>query len=100
MAYNPMPSEKLANFSDGIFLSSYHRHSHIGDGGFQVNVRNHTDLKGGIITSSAKAETDGQNRFQTATLSRSDLQNHSRYDAEGFGIGVSGSISGQSLGQT
>ncbi|RPD82962.1 hypothetical protein EGK74_14025, partial [Neisseria weixii] len=71
-----------------------------GDDGFQVNVKNHTDLKGGIITSSEAAEQNGRNRFQTATLSRSDLQNHSRYDAEGFGIGVSGSISGQSLGQT
>ncbi|RPD83077.1 hemagglutinin, partial [Neisseria weixii] len=71
-----------------------------GDGGFQVNVRNHTDLKGGIITSSEAAEQNGRNRFQTATLTQSDIRNHSRYDAEGFGIGVSGSISGQSLGQT
>ncbi|RPD83039.1 hemagglutinin, partial [Neisseria weixii] len=42
-----------------------------GDGGFQVNVKNHTDLKGGIITSSEAAEQNGRNRFQTATLSRS-----------------------------
>ncbi|RPD83169.1 PspA, partial [Neisseria weixii] len=65
-----------------------------------MNVGNHTDLKGGIITSSEAAEQNGRNRFQTATLTQSDIRNHSRYEGGGFGIGVSGSISGQSLGQT
>ncbi|WP_421522786.1 hemagglutinin repeat-containing protein [Neisseria yangbaofengii] len=71
-----------------------------GDDGFQVNVANHTDLKGGIITATETAETAGRNRFQTASISHSDIENHSRYEGDGFGIGVSGSISGQSLGQT
>ncbi|PJO77013.1 hemagglutinin repeat-containing protein, partial [Neisseria sp. N177_16] len=70
-----------------------------GDDGFQVNVKNHTDLKGGIITSSEAAEQNNRNRFQTDTLNQSDIRNHSRYDADGFGIGVSGSLSGQTLGQ-
>ncbi|WP_421522848.1 hemagglutinin repeat-containing protein [Neisseria yangbaofengii] len=71
-----------------------------GDDGFQVNVANHTDLKGGIITATETAETAGRNRFQTASISHGDIENHSRYEGDGFGIGVSGSISGQSLGQT
>ncbi len=71
-----------------------------GDDGFQVNVANHTDLKGGIITATETAESEGRNRFRTASISHSDIENHSRYEGDGFGIGVSGSISGQSLGQT
>ncbi|WP_421522855.1 hemagglutinin repeat-containing protein [Neisseria yangbaofengii] len=71
-----------------------------GDDGFQVNVANHTDLKGGIITATETAESEGRNRFQTASISHGDIENHSRYEGDGFGIGVSGSISGQSLGQT
>ncbi|WP_421522852.1 hypothetical protein [Neisseria yangbaofengii] len=67
-----------------------------GDDGFQVNVANHT----GIITATETAETAGRNRFQTASISHGDIENHSRYEGDGFGIGVSGSISGQSLGQT
>ena len=70
-----------------------------GDDGFQVNVKNHTDLKGGIITATETAEQNGLNRFQTATLTQSDIRNHSRYDADGFGIGVSATLSGQTLGQ-
>ncbi|WP_165011082.1 hypothetical protein [Neisseria yangbaofengii] len=63
-------------------------------------MANHTDLKGGIITATETAETAGRNRFQTASIGHSDIENHSRYEGDGFGIGVSGSISGQSLGQT
>ncbi|MBF0803307.1 hemagglutinin repeat-containing protein [Neisseria sp. 19428wB4_WF04] len=70
-----------------------------GDDGFQVDVSNHTDLKGGIITSTEAAEQNGRNRFQTATLTQSDLQNHSRYEGESFGLGVSGGMSGEALGQ-
>ena len=61
-----------------------------GDGGYRVSVRQHTDLKGGLITSTAKAEAENRNRFQTATLAHSDIQNHSRYSGTGFGIGAAG----------
>ncbi|MDO4907526.1 hemagglutinin repeat-containing protein [Neisseria sp.] len=81
---------RSVNQQSGIFA---------GDGGFQVDVRNHTDLKGGIITSTETAEQNGRNRFQTATLSRSDIQNHSRFEGESFGLGVSGGMSGEALGQ-
>ncbi|MCQ9327751.1 hypothetical protein NQ012_12745, partial [Neisseria dentiae] len=67
--------------------------------GFQANIKEHTDLKGGIITATEAAEQNGRNRFQTATLSHSDIENHSRYQGEGYGIGMSGSVSGERLGQ-
>ncbi|MCQ9327724.1 hypothetical protein, partial [Neisseria dentiae] len=60
--------------------------------GFQANIKEHTDLKGGIITATEAAEQNGRNRFQTATLSHSDIENHSRYEGDGFGIGISGSV--------
>ncbi|MFU2055628.1 hypothetical protein ACLRAA_12045, partial [Gallibacterium anatis] len=55
-----------------------------GDEGYQVNVRQHTDLTGGLITSTAQAEADGKNSFSTGTLSHSDIQNYSNYSASGF----------------
>ena len=70
-----------------------------GEDGYQIKVGNHTDLKGGIITSSQSAEDKGKNRFQTATLTASDIQNHSQYKGESFGLGASASISGKTLGQ-
>ena len=70
-----------------------------GEDGYQIKVGNHTDLKGGIITSSQSAEDEGKNRFQTATLTHSDIQNHSRYEGKSFGLGASVAVSGQTLGQ-
>ncbi len=64
-----------------------------GDDGFDVEIANHTDLKGGLITSTAKAEANHNNRFVTGTISTEDIQNHSNYDAKGFGLGVSGGFS-------
>ena len=70
-----------------------------GDDGYQVNVKQHTQFDGGIITSSQSAEDEGKNRFQTATLTHSDIKNHSRYEGESFGLGASATISGKTLGQ-
>ncbi|MEH8115918.1 filamentous hemagglutinin, partial [Gallibacterium anatis] len=61
-----------------------------GDEGYQVNVRQHTDLTGGLITSTAQAEADGKNSFSTGTLSYSDIENHTNYSGSAFG--VSGSV--------
>ena len=71
-----------------------------GEDGYQIKVGNHTDLKGGIITSSQSAEDKGKNRFQTATLTHSNIQNHSRYEGESFGLGASVAVSGKTLGQS
>ena len=70
-----------------------------GDDGFDVQVGGHTQLTGGIITASQSAEDEGKNRFQTATLTHSDIQNHSRYEGKSFGLGASVAVSGQTLGQ-
>ncbi|MBJ1825831.1 hemagglutinin, partial [Neisseria meningitidis] len=65
-----------------------------GEDGYQIKVGNHTDLKGGIITSGKSAEDKGKNLFQTATLTASDIQNHSRYEGKSFGIGGSFDLNG------
>ncbi|HGG8601670.1 TPA: hemagglutinin, partial [Neisseria meningitidis] len=49
---------------------------------------------GGIITSGKSAEDKGKNLFQTATLTASDIQNHSRYEGKSFGIGGSFDLNG------
>ena len=71
-----------------------------GDDGFDVQVGGHTRLTGGIITSSQSAEDEGKNRFQTATLTHSDIQNYSRYEGESFGLGANVAVSGKTLGQS
>ncbi|HEZ3081108.1 TPA: hemagglutinin repeat-containing protein, partial [Neisseria meningitidis] len=65
-----------------------------GEDGYQIKVRDNTDLKGGIITSGKSAEDKGKNLFQTATLTASDIQNHSRYEGRSFGIGGSFDLNG------
>ena len=65
-----------------------------GDEGYQVNVRKHTDLTGGLITSTAQAETEGKNSFETGTLSYSDIENHANYSGSAFGAGVQADING------
>ncbi|HGG8421919.1 TPA: hemagglutinin repeat-containing protein [Neisseria meningitidis] len=65
-----------------------------GEDGYQIKVRDNTDLKGGIITSTRSAESKGKNRFQTATLTHRDIQNHSRYEGKSFGIGGSFDLNG------
>ncbi|MEH8024589.1 hemagglutinin repeat-containing protein [Gallibacterium anatis] len=65
-----------------------------GDEGYQVNVRKHTDLKGGLITSTAQAETEGKNRFETGTLSYSNIINYSNHSASGFGLSGGVTVSG------
>lgn len=63
-----------------------------GADGYHINVKDHTDLTGGLITSSESAEQAGNNQFSTGTLSWRDLNNHSDYEGNGFGIGGSMSM--------
>ncbi|HEZ0926131.1 TPA: hemagglutinin repeat-containing protein, partial [Neisseria meningitidis] len=65
-----------------------------GEDGYQIKVGDNTDLKGGIITSTRSAESKGKKRFQTATLTHRDIQNHSRYEGKSFGIGGSFDLNG------
>nr|WP_151839787.1 hemagglutinin repeat-containing protein [Acinetobacter soli] len=61
-----------------------------GDDGYQINVKNNTDLKGAIITSDSLAETLNKNSLSTGTLTYTDLHNQTEYDAKG--LGVSGGV--------
>ncbi|VVD93297.1 hemagglutinin repeat-containing protein [Pandoraea soli] len=55
-----------------------------GGGGFDVGVMGNTDLKGAYIASTADPS---KNRLTTATLTFSDIENHSEYSANSFGVG-------------
>uniref|UniRef100_UPI002FC89DFC hemagglutinin repeat-containing protein n=1 Tax=Hydrogenophaga sp. TaxID=1904254 RepID=UPI002FC89DFC len=66
-----------------------------GDGGFQVNVQGDTTLAGGAITSTDKAVQENRNQFETGgELITSDLQNHARFEAEGYSVNVALAIQG------
>uniref|UniRef100_UPI0016408C09 hemagglutinin repeat-containing protein n=1 Tax=Burkholderia gladioli TaxID=28095 RepID=UPI0016408C09 len=54
-----------------------------GDGGLNINVTGNTDLKGGLIASQADAS---KNSLTTGSLSFSDIQNQSHYDASSSGF--------------
>jgi len=54
-----------------------------GDGGFNINVKGNTDLKGAIIASDADAS---KNNLTTGTLTYSDIQNQSSYNAHSSGF--------------
>ncbi|CAM2198573.1 filamentous hemagglutinin (plasmid) [Paraburkholderia kururiensis] len=59
-----------------------------GDGGFDINVKGNTDLKGATIASTADPS---KNTLTTGTLTYSDIQNRSDYSASssGFSAGAS-----------
>ncbi|MDX1251985.1 MAG: hemagglutinin repeat-containing protein [Gammaproteobacteria bacterium] len=60
-----------------------------GDGGFQIDVKGNTDLKGAVIASTDKAIEEGRNSLTTATLTQSDIQNKADARAESSGITLS-----------
>ncbi|WP_339437709.1 hemagglutinin repeat-containing protein [Pseudomonas sp. EL_65y_Pfl1_R32] len=62
------------------------------DGGFQIEVKGNTDLKGAIINSTDKAVADGKNTLTTGSLTSSDIKNKADYDATS--INLSGGYSG------
>ncbi|TVO71265.1 two-partner secretion domain-containing protein [Sedimenticola selenatireducens] len=57
-----------------------------GEGGFDVQVAQHTDLQGGAIVSEAEPD---YNRFSTDTLSYNAIDNHAKYDVESKSISFS-----------
>ena len=67
-----------------------------GDGGFQIDVKGGTDLKGGVISSSQAAIDHGKNSLSTATLTTSDIANRDNYKATS--VTVSAGTSGGSAG--
>lgn len=65
-----------------------------GDGGFQIDVKGNTDLKGGAITSTERAVAESRNSLTTATLTRSDIENHAEYSASSVALGGGYSLGG------
>lgn len=59
-----------------------------GDGGFDVNVKGNTDLKGGIVSSTQSAIDAGLNSLRTGTLTTSDLANLSTGSASSSGVSI------------
>ena len=60
-----------------------------GSGGFDINVKGNTDLKGAVIASTASPD---KNQLTTGTLTFSDIQNHSDYSASSSGFSLGGSM--------
>ena len=56
-----------------------------GEGGFDIGVGKNTDLKGGIISSTADAD---KNKLSTGTLTFEDIKNEADYKASGVGAEV------------
>ena len=56
-----------------------------GEDGFDIRVEDNTDLKGGIISSTADSD---KNKLLTGTLTFEDIQNKADYKAGGVGIKV------------
>jgi hypothetical protein len=59
-----------------------------GDKGYQINVAGNTNLVGGLITSTDKAEASDNNAFSTGTLTQTDLANHAVYSGSSMGVDV------------
>ncbi|MGP8485712.1 hemagglutinin repeat-containing protein [Paraburkholderia fungorum] len=83
-----------ANTSDQTIKDNYqsvNKQSGIyaGNGGYNINVGNHTELDGGVIASTASAD---KNSLSTQTLGYTNLQNTASYSGESMGFGVSGSF--------
>lgn len=60
-----------------------------GQEGYRISVNDRTDLKGGLITSSAHAERADNNHFSTGTLTAAGIRNHADYKGKGSGLGLS-----------
>ncbi|QTM00724.1 hemagglutinin repeat-containing protein [Mannheimia sp. ZY171111] len=70
-----------------------------GDEGYDIHIANHSDLKGGLVTSTAQAENEGRNQFSTGTLSYSHIENHADYKGSAVGVSAAGDYKGGWNGQ-
>lgn len=73
-------SATMANGNTDSTYASVHEQSGIyaGQGGFAVNVKGNTDLKGGILASTADPS---KNSLTTGTLTTSDIENKAEYSS-------------------
>ncbi|TCW85647.1 cell surface protein [Burkholderia sp. SRS-46] len=65
-----------------------------GNGGFNINVGNHTQLDGAAIASTASAD---KNSLSTQTFGYSNLENHANYSGDTLGFGASGGFGGSTF---
>ena len=66
-----------------------------GSGGYDIETVGNTDLKGGVISSTAP---ETQNRIKTNTLTTSDIENRASYSAETSNVALSASVGGSGPG--
>lgn len=55
-----------------------------GDEGFQIDVKNNTNLIGAVISSTEEAIKADKNALRTGTLTTKDIDNHAEYSAKSF----------------
>ncbi|NEN76086.1 hemagglutination protein, partial [Pelistega sp. NLN82] len=65
-----------------------------GQGGLQLNVGQHTHLKGGVIDSTAPTE---KNTFSTKTLTAENILNHSEMKVQSASVGLSTNLEANKL---
>ncbi|MEG3062484.1 MAG: hemagglutinin repeat-containing protein, partial [Comamonas sp.] len=70
-----------------------------GDGGFDLEVKGKTVLKGAVIASTQDAIDNQRNRLVTRTLITSDIENRSDFEAGGFNLSGGITSGGQKQGQ-
>ena len=77
--------------ADGAYASVQEQSGiQAGDGGFNVDVKGNTDLKGGVIESTQAAIDNNKNSFQTAgTLTTSDIQSFSTSSGSSYAVSAS-----------
>ncbi|MCM2360629.1 hemagglutinin repeat-containing protein [Pseudomonas sp. SR18] len=93
-SFSSTNAKQKSNFASVIEQSGIRA----GDGGFDINVRGNTDLKGGVIASSDKAIADGKNSLTTGTLTVSDIHNVSEASAKTSGVDLSSDMLDGKLG--
>ena len=69
---------------------------HAGEEGFDISVKENTDLKGGVIDSNARKD---KNTLTTGTLSWEDKENQADYKAGGMGVSYSPNDKSSKLNQ-
>ena len=70
-----------------------------GDGGFDLEVKGKTVLKGAVIASTQDAIDNQRNRLVTRTLITSDIENRSDFEAGGFNLSGGITSGGQKQSQ-
>lgn len=80
--------------ADGVFISpAVQSGIKAGDGGFDVNVKGNTNLRGAVIESTQAAIDASKNSFSTGgVLTMTDLQNVSQSSGSSYSVGAAASV--------